>query len=120
MSTKSSPRRVVRSAVLSFCSAAALSLIAGSALAAQEPAQKIVRFADLDLAKTQDATELYSRLEHAARSVCRTYAGHDLERKLMRLECEAGALAAAVAEIDDAALSALHTAERRVRLAQGR
>jgi UrcA family protein len=109
----------VRSAVLSLCSATALSLVAGSALAAYEPLQKVVRYSDLDLAKTEDAAALYTRLERAAKSVCReTFAGRDLTSKRMRLACQSEALAAAVAEIDSAALTALHAAEQeRVRLA---
>jgi UrcA family protein len=119
MSTKSLPTRIARSAVLGLCSAATLSLFAGNALATSAP-QKVVRYADLDLAKTPDAARLYSRLEHAAKDVCRVFEGRELERKRIRLACESDALAAAVAEINHAELNALHTAERRVRLAQGR
>jgi UrcA family protein len=116
MSSKS--LSTVRSALLSLCSAAALSLVAGNALAAY-PLQKIVRYSDLDLANTQDAQELYTRLERAAKSVCReTFVGRDLTSKNLRLSCEAEAIDEAVAEIDSASLTALHTAEQRVRLAQ--
>jgi UrcA family protein len=109
----------VRSAVLSLCSATALSLVAGSALAAYEPLHKVVRYADLNLAKTQDAAALYARLGRAAKDVCReTFAGRDLTSKRMRLACQSEAVDAAVAEIDNAALTALHAAEQeRVRLA---
>jgi len=120
MSTKSLPSRIVRGAVLGLCSAATLSLFAGNALATSAPAQKIVRYTDLDLANAQHAATLYSRLEHAAKEVCRVFEGRELERKRIRLACESDALAAAIAEIDHAELNALHTAERRVRLAQGR
>lgn len=116
MSSKS--LSTVRSAVLSLCSAAALSVVAGNALAAY-PLQKVVRYADLDLAKTQDAAALYTRLERAAKSVCReTFVGRDLTSKRLRINCEAEAIDEAVAEIDAASLTALHSAEQRVRLAQ--
>jgi UrcA family protein len=116
MSSKS--LSTVRSVLLSLCSAAALSLVAGNALAAY-PLQKIVRYADLDLANTQDAAELYTRLGRAAKSVCReTFVGRDLTSKNLRLGCEAEAINEAVAEIDNASLTALHSAEQRVRLAQ--
>ena len=117
MSSKS--LSTVRSAIFGLCSATALSLLAGSALAAHEPVQKIVRYADLDLAKTQDAAALYTRLERAATGVCRqTFAGRDLTSKRLRINCEAEAINEAVAEINDASLTALHSAEQRVRVAQ--
>jgi UrcA family protein len=108
-----------RRALWSAVGGAATVLFAADVHAAVEPQQKIVRYADLDLANPQDASELYARLERAAQAVCRTHAGSELSRKRMSLQCEAQALSDAVNAIDHSALKALHNSDSRIRVAQG-
>ena len=119
MSGKHSSFSVSRRVLWTAVGAAAASLFAANVHAAIEPQQKLVRYADLNLAKSADASELYARLERAAKAVCRGYAGPELSRKRMRLQCEDRALSDAVNAIDHSALKALHDSESRIRVAQG-
>jgi UrcA family protein len=118
MSFNRSSSTGVRSVLTAF--GAALALFAASGHAGADPLQKAVRYADLNLSKQQDASLLYARLERAAAAVCRSLDGFELSRVRMREACEDDAVSAAVAQIDNAALSALHAADARVRVAQGR
>jgi UrcA family protein len=99
---------------------AALALFAANSHAGADPMQKAVRYADLNLSNPQDASQLYARLERAAAVVCRSYEGFELSRKRIHEACEDEALSAAVAQVDHAALTALHNTDARVRVAQRR
>jgi UrcA family protein len=118
MSFKKSSSARARGVLTAF--GAVLALFAASGHAGADPMQKAVRYADLNLSNPQDASQLYARLERAAAVVCRTYEGFELSRKRMHEACEQEALSAAVAQVDDAALTALHNAGARVRVAQRR
>jgi UrcA family protein len=118
MSLKKSCTTGARGMLTAF--GATLALFAATGHASDDPLQKAVRYADLNLSKSEDASQLYARLERAASVVCRTYEGFELSRKRMQEACEQEALSAAVAQVDNAALTALHTAEARVRVAQRR
>jgi UrcA family protein len=60
-----------------------------------------VRFADLNLAVSQDVAELYRRIEYAARKVC-------MEHVRDREECTRRAVSNAITKIDRPALTAYH------------
>jgi UrcA family protein len=63
-----------------------------------------VRFADLNLAVTQDVAELYRRIEYTARKVCR-------EHVRDREECTRRAVTNAIRKIDRPALTAFHRSQ---------
>jgi UrcA family protein len=69
-----------------------------------------VRSADLDLSKAEDVATLYSRIRHAARSLCTTEhsAPWDVKRTLRRRECIERGVELAVAQANQPALTALH------------
>lgn len=123
MSSNHSSLSVSRRALWTACGAAALTLLSATVLADVDAGVKpqfIVRYTDLDLAKSKDAAVLYTRLERAARTVCRGFEGQELSRKRMRRKCELETLNDAVAAVDNPALDALHASDARVRLAQQR
>jgi UrcA family protein len=93
---------------------ATLALFAANGHAGADPLQKTVGYADLDLSKPQDASQLYTRLKRAAAVVCRTLEGRELRRKQMHDACEQEALSDAVAQVDNTTLTALHDAPVRV------
>jgi UrcA family protein len=118
MSFNRSSSTGVRSVLTAFSAAAAL--FAGNGYAYADPMQKAVQYADLNLSNPDDASQLYARLERAAAVVCRTYEGFELSRKRMHEACEQEALSAAVAQVDNPALTSLHAADARIRVAQRR
>lgn len=81
---------------------------------------KTVSYADLNLDRSSDAARLYERLDNAAEAVCWQYDGRDLVSRRMQRECESEALSNAVAELNNPAITALHSADARVRVAQRR
>ncbi|MGH8179141.1 MAG: UrcA family protein [Steroidobacter sp.] len=111
---KSMSRRVVWTAF----GAAAVSMLTANVYATEPTVEKVVRFTDLDLAKQRDAIDLYARLERAASVVCRAHDSREVARKSMKETCEQRALAAAVEDVNDARITALHSAGSRMRLAQ--
>lgn len=101
--------------------AVALSALSFSAFAGEAAAvHKTVRYDDLNLSRSSDAAQLYERLGNAAEAVCSHYAGVDLLSRKLRRQCETEALSNAVSELNNPAITALHTADERVRVAQGR
>jgi UrcA family protein len=97
--------------------AAAPQSMAAVAAPAESPSQFVVRYADLDLSKVQDSAKLYERLERAAAHVCRGFDGPRLDLQRMKRQCEDAALTNAVAAVNHAAITALHQAASRTRLA---
>jgi len=74
-----------------------------------------VAYGELALAEPGAVETLYARLERASRAVCGT-----ADARLLRLRedvrtCRAAALDAAVADVDDDALSALHAGSAQAR-----
>jgi UrcA family protein len=65
-----------------------------------------VHAADLDLARSSDVATLYGRLKRAAVRVCVVPTGSRFE--LVDEACRRRALAEAVAQVDNAALTSLH------------
>lgn len=68
----------------------------------------IVRFPDLDLSKMAGATALYSRINIAARIVCRPLEGRDLQQASEHRTCLRKAVAGAVADVNRPLLSQYH------------
>jgi UrcA family protein len=62
--------------------------------------QEIVRFGDLDLARTADAHELYRRIDRAARDVCETVSSGIAAMATRNRLCTEQAIAGAVAAVD--------------------
>ena len=112
--------RVIRHRLL--CAAVAcVALSATTAWSGElEPAQVSVKYSQPELARASEARELYARLRMASRAVCNGMVGNDLRTKRLRNDCVNSALAAAVADVDHTAITALHNQNAAVRLAQGR
>jgi len=99
---------------------AAASLIADIA-AAKEPGviSTVVKYSDLDLTQSADTQRLYARLQYASQKVCASYDSRELRMQSLREACFDNALAAAVAQVNDAKLTSLHAAaEPRIRVAR--
>jgi UrcA family protein len=77
----------------------------------QDPPAVIVRFADLDLSHSQGVTVLYQRLKEAAETVCTSQNGRDLGSQTRYRMCWHSALGAAVAKVNQPALTAYHRAQ---------
>ncbi len=71
----------------------------------------IVRFADLDLSRSEGATALYRRLKGAAETVCAALEDRELARQTLFKACVQGAISAAVAKIDQPVLTAYYAAK---------
>jgi len=72
-----------------------------------EPRSVLVRFADLDTADTQGAATLFSRLNTAAKSVCRDLEpGAELARVRVYVSCIHTALSNAIVTINRPAVTA--------------
>ena len=67
---------------------------------------KVVKFADLDLSRSEGASVLYQRLRGAAESVCAPLDDRDLARQKSFKACVQSAISAAVATVDRPALTA--------------
>jgi len=112
--SRTAPSRVI---VLALAIAAA-SLIADIASAKDNAVSTVVTYRDLDLSQTSDAQRLYARLKYASRKVCNSYAVPDLKMQRLHDKCYDAALNGAVEKVNDPKLTALHTAEPRIRVAK--
>jgi UrcA family protein len=77
----------------------------------QEPRQVELAYSDLDLSRTDHATELYSRIAHAARGVCTVNTVPNPQALLIERKCAAKAVEDAVHSIDNANLTAVFLAK---------
>jgi UrcA family protein len=75
--------------------------------AAGEPAQRIVRYGDLDLTQQTGTAILLRRLQSASRSVCSALDDSQLAHRDALRACEARALADAVHAVNSAQLTEL-------------
>lgn len=100
-------------------SLAAVCAQAGDTAAAFEPKQTVIRYSDLDLSKDADVLELYSRLQRASDRVCGRYDNdlRNLRMKSLYEACYQDTLARAVGSVGHAAVTAVHAADERIRLA---
>ena len=69
-----------------------------------------VRFADLDLTRSEGAAVLYQRIEAAAKTVCASLDGRDLASQMRFRGCSETAIGSAVAKVDRPILTAYHKA----------
>ena len=67
-----------------------------------------VHYEGLNLSSTQGAAQLYARLQGAARQVCASFEGRELSRHAKWTACYNEALSRAVAQINQANVTALH------------
>lgn len=79
--------------------------------ASESPPQVVVSFADLDLTRIQGVAALYTRINAAAHQVCASLDERSLERAQLFASCVAGALSAAVAEVDQPLLTSYYVAK---------
>lgn len=95
-----------------------LTSISGVAIAddAATPKQAVVNFADLDLSRSAGVAQLYARMKEGAEAVCDTYtdggSGGPLPLQRVYKLCWQAALAAAVAKVNQPALSALFASKQ--------
>ena len=82
------------------------------------PAQKVVRYSDLDLSQRDGAKMLYARLQGAATQVCGTLDRRNLRQMQLQRECYEKALAEAVVSVDKSAVTALYRSDKTIRVAQ--
>lgn len=97
---------------------AAASLFAGVAAADSSEVSAVVKYRDLDPSLSGDAQRLYSRLKDAAQRVCNIYDSRGLDLQRREEVCFDKALSDAVAKVNEPALTALHAAEPRIRVAK--
>jgi len=87
-----------------------MSLAAQSALPLdpQGPKQMLIRYADLDLARSTGASVLFHRIQKAAEIVCAPLESRDPARHVMFQRCVSDAMARAVTQVDRPALNAYY------------
>lgn len=113
--SRSASVRVVGTALV----IAAASLFASVASATGDGGvSTVVRYRDLDPAQSADAQRLYARLKYAAQKVCNGYDSRDLRMQRLQDACYDEALSNAVAKVNEPALTAVHAAEPRIRVAR--
>jgi UrcA family protein len=95
-----------------------------SALAAagpgDEPAKRTVHFADLDLSHGAGVAVLYSRIQSAAREVCRPANARELKSIMIARQCVEQATARAVAEVNAPMLTSYYLQKTGVPLTVAR
>ena len=83
-------------------------------LAHADPPQDVhfidVRFADLDLTKSEGAAVLYQRVRAAAKTVCASLEARDLASQMRFRDCVQTGIGSAVARIDRPVLTAYYKA----------
>jgi len=75
-----------------------------------------VSYHDLDLSRPADAAQLYKRIGKAAEQVCERFDAGAASHQALRQRCAERAIAATVARINDAQLSAHHEAGFKARI----
>lgn len=114
----------IKSKIISTAAAAisaTLSLVAMNAHAGEAQSRSVtVRIEAFDLSKEQGAQAVYARLRSAARQVCRELESRELSLSSEHRECLKETLDDAIAQVDNAHLSALHRTEAGVRIASSR
>lgn len=76
-----------------------------------------VSYHDLDLSRPADAALLYKRIGKAAEQVCERFDAGEASHQALRHSCEERAIAATVARVNEANLSAQHEAGFKLRVA---
>ena len=76
-----------------------------------EQAKIEISYADLDLARTDHASELYTRIERAARNLCRVSYGPNARALVTERKCNEKAVDEAVQSVGNANLTAVYVAK---------
>ena len=90
-------------------------------LAHADPPQDVhfvhVRFADLDLTRSEGAAVLYQRVRAAAKTVCASLEARDLASQIRFRDCLETAIGSAVAKVDQPTLTAYYKGRTKHRSA---
>jgi UrcA family protein len=118
MKTVTTTYRLHTIVATALCGAAALGLTAMPAVADSfaAPLQQTVKFADLDISRTQGATVLYGRIRAAAKNVCAPFDRGGPLDKIEFASCIQKAIADAVTTVNAPALTAVYSAKTRIAL----
>ena len=73
-----------------------------------EPAKRVVNFADLDLNRDTGVATLYARIKSAAREVCEPV--DNWSSRMLNSDCRHDALAKAIADVNSPALTSYYQA----------
>jgi UrcA family protein len=98
-----------RRALVGIAALAAVATVnlASAAPEGDEPQSVVVRYADLDPSRPEDARRLYSRIKRAARKVCYNSPSSNLDRLIIYEECLEQAITAAVDKVRSEQVSAI-------------
>jgi UrcA family protein len=101
-----------------LCGASALGLTTMPAVADSfaPPLQLTVKFADLDISRTEGATVLYGRIRAAAKNVCAPFDRGGALDKIAFASCIQKSIADAVTAVNAPALTAVYSAKTRFAL----
>ena len=102
-------KSAVRRTLAAVCMASVCAL--ASAGSPDQPLQRTVSFADLDINHPAGAAVLYQRIRAAAREVCRPISERDLAVAELTRSCVQDAIARAVTEVNAPKLSQYHETE---------
>jgi UrcA family protein len=97
-----------------FVALASTSSLVCSASEPGDSLQVKVKYADINVSSAQGATTLYNRIHMAAESVCKPLISRDLAFKRLSDTCIHNAMAAAVKDVGQPALSAVYNAKTEV------
>jgi UrcA family protein len=78
-----------------------------------EPAKRVVHFADLDLTSNTGVAVLYKRLRFAALAVCEPVYDHRWQSVVGRNRCMSEAIARAVADVNSPMLTTYHLTQTK-------
>ncbi len=98
-------------AVLFGASALGLTAMPAAADSFDSPLQVTVKFADLDISRSQGAAVLYGRIRTAARNVCSPLDRGDPLENIEFNSCVRQSIADAVSAVNAPALTAVHAAK---------
>ena len=90
---------------------AAAALLISGFTQAEEVRKLEVSYSDLDLAKSEHASRLYWRIQHAAHNVCEVNSTPASRALLLERKCVATAVDEAVQHVDNANLTAIYQAK---------
>jgi UrcA family protein len=99
---------MLKQSIRTLAAALAVALPLAASAADSGSRQVAVHYSDLKLNQAADVAKLYSRLKHAASTVCEEYDARSLAKLAQSRICTERALDRAVADVNVAALSQLH------------
>jgi UrcA family protein len=99
-----------------------LSAVSAAGEPGNEPAKRVVHFADLDLSGNAGVAVLYARIRHAALEVCEPVYDNRWHSIIARNRCMTQAIARAVADVNAPMLTSYHLTKtgQKITLAQHR